>query len=80
MALSAGVITERCYLGYVEVKPHQIEEKERLFGVDDGESIRRIFVAVDDLENYVCEDMRVFALIQYLLRKLEKEHKNRRER
>jgi len=80
MALSAGVITERCYLGYVEVTSHQIEEKERVFGTDPGEIIKRIFISIDNLEDFICGDVRVFALIQYLLRKLEKEHKNRRER
>lgn len=80
LALSAGVITERCYLGFAEATPVQIEQAERAFGVDAGENIKRIYVSVDDLENYICEDVRVFALIQYLLRKLEKENKRRRER
>lgn len=73
MALLAGVITERAYLGFAEVTPDQIEQAERVFGVDEGEHIKRIYIPADQLETYICEDMRVFALIQYLLRKLEKE-------
>jgi 8-oxo-dGTP pyrophosphatase MutT (NUDIX family) len=73
MALSAGALTEKAYLAFVELKSNQIENEERLFGLaSEGERIRRIYVSVNDLENYICEDVRVFALIQYLLRRLKK--------
>lgn len=72
MSLSAGAITERAYLAVVFLKPGQLESEERVFGVDAGEHIRRVFLNFDELEDYVCDDVRVFALIQYLLRWLEK--------
>lgn len=69
MYLSAGLFTERAYLAYVEVDSSNVEQTERVFGiVGEGERIRRIWVPVRDLESLVCEDARVFALVQWFLR------------
>lgn len=67
LALSPGILTEKMYLGYVEI-PSNILEEDRIFGVDDGEEILRIKVKVKDLESMVFEDMKTFALIQWFLR------------
>jgi len=71
MALTAGCSTEKAYLAICEINATMIEAQERVFGVkDEGEEIERIFIPFADLEEYVCEDLRVFTLIQYLLSKL----------
>lgn len=67
MALSAGACTEKAYLAICEINASMIEVQERIFGVaDEGEEIERIFLSFDDLGTYVCEDLRVFTLLQYL--------------
>ncbi|MEK7570379.1 MAG: NUDIX domain-containing protein [Patescibacteria group bacterium] len=69
LALSAGCLTERAWLGYVEITNDQLEQAERAFGLaEEGERITRVFLPVSELENYVCEDVRVFALLQWFLR------------
>jgi hypothetical protein len=71
MALSAGSITERAYGAIVVLKPGQLEQGEREFGAEgEGEHIRRIYLKFDELDDYVFEDWRVFALVQYFLRML----------
>ena len=72
MAVSAGSTAERAYLCYAEVGADAIEEAERVFGVDDGEDITRVWIPVDELEKYVAEDVRVFALIQWFLHNIKK--------
>jgi 8-oxo-dGTP pyrophosphatase MutT (NUDIX family) len=73
MAISAGSITEKVFLAVCYLKPGQMEEVEREFSAEgEHEHIRRVYLDFDELEQYVCEDTRVFALKQYLLRWLEK--------
>lgn len=74
LALSAGCLTEHAWLGYVEITDDQLEQAEREFGLaEEGERITRIFLPVSELEHYVCEDVRVFAMVQWFLRnKFEK--------
>ncbi|GIX07818.1 MAG: hypothetical protein KatS3mg115_2221 [Candidatus Poribacteria bacterium] len=70
MAVTAGVTNERSYLAYAPVRPEQIEAGEHPRGLSgEGEEIFRVFVPVSELETVVYEDVRVFALCQYLLRK-----------
>ena len=70
LAVSAGAIDERTYLAFAEITEDDIEPGERIRGAEgEGERIERLFVSVDDLEGYVCEDLRVFALIQFFLRR-----------
>ncbi len=69
MFLSVGLFTERAYLTYAEVMAEMIDPVEKTFGVvDEGEQIKRIWVPANDLANYPCEDVRVFAMIQWFLR------------
>jgi len=73
VAVSAGAMDEMAYLAYVEIKAQDMEQEERIFGVsEEGEKITRVFVDIDDLENYICEDARTFALIQWFLRRIKK--------
>lgn len=66
MAVSAGAMTEKSYLAFVVIKPNQMEE-DRVFGdSDEGERIVRVCLSLDKLKTYICEDIRVFALIEYL--------------
>lgn len=69
MAVSAGALTERAYLAFVVIHPDQMDPEERMYGdPEEGEQTTRIFLSVDELATYVCEDVRVFALIQFLQR------------
>jgi 8-oxo-dGTP pyrophosphatase MutT (NUDIX family) len=70
LALSPGLITEKMYLGYVEITSDLLEE-DRVFGVDEGEEIQRIKVKVEDLKNMIQDDMKTFALIQWFLSEKE---------
>lgn len=69
MALSAGCLVERAWLGYVEITSSQLENADREYGLaEEGERITRIFLPAREVESYVCEDVRVFALLQWFLR------------
>ncbi|MDP3769988.1 MAG: hypothetical protein Q8R40_03580 [bacterium] len=69
MALSAGAITELCYLACAVITPDQMEAEDRVYGdPEEGEQTTRVFVSVDELDTYMCEDMCAFALIQFLQR------------
>lgn len=69
MTISAGATTGKTYLAYAKIRPGKLEFEERVFGAqDEGESIERLWIPVDDLPNFQCEDLRVFALIQWFLR------------
>ena len=66
MAVSAGAITEKTYLALVELEEGQLEETERMFTADrENEQISRVYLHISDIGRYVCEDVRVFALLQY---------------
>ena len=71
MAVASGAIDERTYLGFAEISSDDIEPGEHIRGADgEGERIRRAYVSLDDLPDYVCEDIRVFSLLLYLRMKL----------
>lgn len=73
MALSAGAITERAYLGIACVEFDDLPDPGAIYGLkEEGEHIQPIILDVSELADYVCEDVRVFALLQYLLRALDK--------
>jgi 8-oxo-dGTP pyrophosphatase MutT (NUDIX family) len=74
MAVSSGMTNELCWLAYAEVSADQIEETDREFGNQgEGEHIQRIFINLKDIGDYVCEDVRVFAMVQYFLFSLFKD-------
>lgn len=71
MALSAGVLTERCYLAFAEITTDAVELDERTFGLaEEGEAIGRVWMDaqafVDGLESGAHECLRTFALALYL--------------
>lgn len=74
MAKSPGSTTERAYLAYAEVRANQVGPDRPSFGADgEGEDISRRFVTIEQLRyGYPCEDLCVFALIQYLLNRYPK--------
>lgn len=75
MVLSIGIITERTYLCFAEITSTQLLGKdEDIRGVpEEGEQIKRVWISAKDLEQVVCEDLRVFALIQHVrLMRLER--------
>lgn len=69
LATSPGCLTERMYLGYVEVDIAEIEE-DRIFGLaQEGEIIKRLFVPVEELRVMSFQDMKTWALVQWFLQK-----------
>lgn len=67
MAVTAGICTERSLLGYVELKPGQeIDLKKIHSAPDENEQIRLLVIPIDGLDTYICEDIRVFGVIQWL--------------
>ena len=73
MAVSAGATNERAYLMYAEIQNADMDISKNTFGLaSEGEETKRVLVSLDELELLPCEDVRTFALIQYLLRKLDK--------
>jgi nicotinate (nicotinamide) nucleotide adenylyltransferase len=64
--LSAGILTERCYLAYAVINSNQIEDEERTFGVQaENEAIQRVWMTPEEFREYICEDLRVFALREW---------------
>lgn len=70
VATSPGVLTERQYLAYVHINSSQLESEDRVFGVPGEEEIKRLRIPVKELEEFVCSDLKTFALIQWFLRKI----------
>lgn len=74
VALSPGVLTEKQYLAYVAIKTEQISTEKKLYGdKEEGESIARRFVSVDDVLAGKMEihDMKTFALIQWFVANIQ---------
>jgi len=72
MALSAGVLTERCFGGFAVIHPDRIEEADEGYGVaDEGESISRVWMSInqfiDPATKHDC--WRVWAMAQFLARR-----------
>lgn len=72
MAVSAGALNEKSYLAYAEVEPEQIDNVSQIFWGDreEGEIIERHFIDLQELPEFICEDVRTFVMIQFLLLKL----------
>lgn len=66
LAMCPGILTERQTLAYVEVDSSQLESAERVFGVDADERITRGFVPVAEFVRTAFEDLKTFALQQWL--------------
>ncbi len=75
MALSAGVLTECAYLCFVEIDESNKRQSGNFFGTDPGEHTEPVRIPVVALDRIDFQDVRVFALVQYLLRKLEQEQR-----
>ena len=71
LALSPGILTERSYLLYAEVRPEQIEDGEHVRGVGKHEAITRVRVPVHSLEHMTFDSMSCFALVQWFLREIK---------
>lgn len=70
---SPGFTTEKLWLGYVEIGDEDIEDKERIFGLqEEGERIQRIWVDVDKLGDHLDDgalyDMKTIAQVEWFLR------------
>lgn len=72
MALSAGVLTERCWGAIAFIRPDQIAQGDESYGVaQEGESIVRVWMPIKqfiDLETQH-DDWRVWAMAQFLARR-----------
>ncbi|MFH0873442.1 MAG: NUDIX domain-containing protein [Candidatus Komeilibacteria bacterium] len=72
MAVSAGAMTERSYLGYVSVRTDEdLSAESKTYGLaSEQESINRVTLKRVQAERYLqggCEDIRVFALLTWAL-------------
>lgn len=69
---SPGVMTEKLWLGYMEIGNADIEQDERIFGLaEDGEQTSRLWFSPEVLEDMAEKsimDMKTFAMIQWFLR------------
>ncbi len=81
VALSAGISTERSWLAYAAISPHQLTGNDTdVFGVpEEGEQIKRVWVSEETFlaDDYVCEDVRVYAFRQHIkIMRLEQKFKD----
>ena len=68
MAVNAGMIDEKCYLAFAIIETHNIETDERIFGnPEEGESIERIWMTIEEFVKYQPECLKVFTLQQWFL-------------
>lgn len=66
MAISPGMTDEKIYLGLAEIK---IDERSipKLRGpAEENEKTYVLIFHIHDLNNFLCEDLKTFALIQHL--------------
>lgn len=70
MYLSPGMNTERVLLAYAEVTSDQVEDGEHLrSALDEDEQCERVWMNIDEFENYACEDVRLFLYREWWFRK-----------
>ncbi len=70
MAVSAGATTERAYLAYAWFTPDMIVDEKKVYGAPgEGEEITPVWIDADTLSlmQMDFEDVRVFALIYYII-------------
>lgn len=69
---SPGILTEKIWLGYMEIGDADIEQEERIYGLaEEGERIERSWLPIEPMDKLVGSafmDMKTFALIQWFLR------------
>lgn len=73
MALSAGVLTERCYGGIAFIRPEQVAQGDEGYGiVAEGESIVRVWMPIEEFISSETQHgcWRVYAMAQLLARRL----------
>ncbi|PIQ91689.1 MAG: hypothetical protein COV70_02445 [Parcubacteria group bacterium CG11_big_fil_rev_8_21_14_0_20_39_22] len=71
LSVSAGMTDDVCYLAFAEIDDDQVDPEDGVFGsVTEGERIQRLMISIDELPDYVCEDLRAYCLIRHLLRKI----------
>lgn len=66
LALSPGVLTERAYLAFVEIRPEHLDEGDSYGVADEGESTNRVWMSVERFLAGPHEDLRVFTLAREL--------------
>jgi len=72
MALSAGVLTERCYGGFAVIHPDRIADGDEGYGVEnEGEQINRVWMSAEEFisSTTVHDCWRVYAMAQFLARR-----------
>lgn len=67
LASTPGMTNERIFLGIVAISDDQIPQAGKRGGLaQEGESTEIVILSFGDLDSYICEDMKTFALIQTL--------------
>lgn len=71
LAASPGLLTERTYLAYAEVRPEAVSNEQETFGLrKEGERIKRLVVPVREFCKMPCATMAGWGLQQWFLRYL----------
>ena len=74
LAVAPGALDECSYLGFAEITPDELEPGEHIRSApDENERITRVYVSLDDLPDFICEDLRVLTLLLYLRLKIASE-------
>ncbi len=73
LALSPGVLTERAYLAFVEIRAEHLDDGESYGVAADGESTNRVWMPVAEFLAATHQDLRVFTLARELENRLLKE-------
>ena len=71
LSASPGLLTERTYLAYAEVRPDAVAGDQEEFGLrKEGERIKRLIVPAREFCKMPCETMAAWGLQQWFLRYL----------
>ncbi len=70
MALSTGVLTERCFGAFAIIRPDKVAKGDEGYGVpEEGEKIARVWMSAEEFVNAQHADWRVWAFAQFLARR-----------
>lgn len=73
LALSPGVLTERAYLAFVEIREEHLDEGDAFGAEAEGEQTNRVWMPVQEFLATRHQDLRVFTLARELENRLLKE-------
>ena len=73
LAVGPGLISDRIYLAYANIRPNQVSGTQTVFGKpEEQEQTLRVFFTIKQLETMRFEDLKTYALVQYFLKERAK--------